>query len=95
VAAATRDGLVAIWDTHSGKELTRFRTGAPVQSVDFSRDGSRVASGGLSGVEQVWDVTDEAPAPAEVAAFTRCHAPYALYGNGLVAIELLECPSPP
>ncbi len=44
----------AILDAHTGAEVVRIGPGRMVFSVDFSPDGSRVATGDSSGNVEVW-----------------------------------------
>ena len=56
LAAACADGVVRVWDAHSGT-LVRVLTGhtGGVLSVVFSSDGTHLATGGDDGVVRVWD----------------------------------------
>jgi WD40 repeat protein/serine/threonine protein kinase len=52
------DPTVVVWDAQAGKQLLVLKghTGSTVQSVVFSPDGTRLASGGDDGTAKVWDV---------------------------------------
>ena len=55
MATGHHDGTVRIWDPTSGEQLAVLRGhDAPVSSVAFSTDGSRLASVGYEGVVRVW-----------------------------------------
>ncbi len=55
--ASSDSNLVKVWDSASGKAL-RTLTGhtAEVWAVAFSRDGKRLATGGVDAAVQVWEV---------------------------------------
>jgi len=57
LASAGSNGLVKIWDGHSGKELLSLRdpTNTAVKSVCFSPDGQRLASASGFRTVKVWD----------------------------------------
>jgi WD40 repeat protein len=57
VARGDSDGLVTVYDTFTGKEILRRNGGqGTVQSLAFSRDGRKVASGGANTTVLVWEV---------------------------------------
>lgn len=49
-AAGGDDGVVRLWDNHSGKEIARIEHGAPVRSVVTRLDGAYLASASKNGV---------------------------------------------
>jgi WD40 repeat protein len=49
------EGIVAVWDADTGQELLRLRGPAGLACADFSRDGQRVATGGVDGTVHLWD----------------------------------------
>ena len=56
IATAGSDGFTGVWDTRSGRLVRSFQdTKSGVAAVAFNRDGSLLASGGVSGV-RIWDV---------------------------------------
>lgn len=51
--------MVKVWDTGSGLEMRAFSAQqGPVQSLTFSPDGGRLASGNAAGTVQIWDTKD-------------------------------------
>ena len=56
VATAGSDGLVRVYDLHSGQRIGVVRTKGGLQDVDFSPDGQRLTAAGLSGDIVVWNV---------------------------------------
>jgi WD40 repeat protein len=55
-AAGSRDGLVRVWDTVSGREVKEYEWGVgEVREVAFSLDGTTAAVAGMSAVA-VWDI---------------------------------------
>lgn len=85
VAGAARDGSVSVWDPTTSSLLAVFRHAAPAISIEFSARGDRLLTGGYDGRAIVWQIDLEDRAPAEVAAFARCHAPYRLVETRLEA----------
>ena len=57
VAAQAEGGLLQLYGLPSGKQLDVVHAhGGAVLDVEFSRDGRRVATGGVDGVARVWEV---------------------------------------
>ncbi len=57
VARAQPDGVVMVYDTFTGQEIFRRDTGqGAVNAVAFSRDGRRLATGGVSSTVVVWQL---------------------------------------
>ena len=58
VAAAGQDGQVYFWDTVSGRPLAvlRPKDSAPILSISFSPDGSKIAAGRANNTLGLWDV---------------------------------------
>src|SRR5262249_24347099 len=58
LASGRTIGEVKVWDTAGGKPLLTFRSHRHgVESVAFSHDGARVASGGRDGLVYLWAPT--------------------------------------
>jgi WD40 repeat protein len=56
VTAADRSGYVRVWETHSGRQVLRFRADAEnALSAQFSQDGRHVLTLGRDGVARIWD----------------------------------------
>jgi WD40 repeat protein len=55
LAGASKDGVVHVWDTRTGTELTTLR-GQRVSSLAFSPDGHRLAGALWDGVIKLWDL---------------------------------------
>jgi WD40 repeat protein len=62
------DQTVKLWDAQTGQETITLRgnTGS-VESVAFSPDGKRLASGSVNGTVKIWDGTPLAETPARGA----------------------------
>ena len=45
LASGSKDGTLAFWDAVSGEEIDRITTGAPIQTIGFSADGTLIAAG--------------------------------------------------
>jgi WD40 repeat protein/serine/threonine protein kinase len=59
LASASQDGVINVWDAHTGQALWTFPTGQKqVFSVAFSPDGQRLASAGSDGSVKIWNVQD-------------------------------------
>ncbi len=57
LACASKDGILRLWDTSTGRLLRTLRhVGPDIQSADFSSDGRRVALGSWSGQVSIHDV---------------------------------------
>jgi WD40 repeat protein/serine/threonine protein kinase len=60
LASGGEDGVINLWDAHTGQRLRIFRarTGKPMEnrSVAFSPDGQRLAAGYSDGRIRIWDV---------------------------------------
>ena len=55
-AAGSRDGLIRLWDTETGREMKEYSWQVgEIRNVTFSPDGSTAAAAGISAVV-VWDV---------------------------------------
>ncbi len=58
VAGQMESGQLQLYGLPSGKQLDVVRAhGGAVLDVEFSRDGRRVATGGVDGLARTWDVT--------------------------------------
>ncbi len=70
IAIGKRDGSLALWDTHTGEKLSTLREkGKEVDipnkftetnraiTLEFSPDGTRIASGNLDTTIHIWDTT--------------------------------------
>jgi WD40 repeat protein len=59
LATGSDDGTVRVWDLASGQARHTLDLGAPVQSVDFSPDGQRLAvAGGLEPLVKIYDAAN-------------------------------------
>jgi WD40 repeat protein/serine/threonine protein kinase len=59
LASGSRDGVITLWDAHTGQRLRifRVRAGEPmVRSLAFSPDGQRLAAGYSDKRIRIWDV---------------------------------------
>lgn len=68
MAAGSSDGMVTLWDTLTGAELSRQRVrepGCAVTDLDFSPDGRQIATVGENGAVTVWAL----PALTQTAEF--------------------------
>jgi WD40 repeat protein len=62
VLSGGKDGIVRLWDVRAPSQPTELtQPGPPVQSVGFSRDGSRFVAGASDGAIQVWDTQSRQP----------------------------------
>ena len=79
LAAGNSLGTVELWDVRSGQKLKTLKTGGPVGSLSFSRDGSLLAADGKQSA-RVWDLGagipsgDNNPLIAEFSADQAVHA---------------------
>jgi WD40 repeat protein/serine/threonine protein kinase len=56
VASASQDGIIKVWDAHSGQERLQFRAHENhVRRVVFRPDGRRLASASWDGTVKVWE----------------------------------------
>ena len=56
-AVHAENGQLQLYGLPSGKQLDAVRAhGGAVLDVEFSRDGRRVATGGVDGLARTWDV---------------------------------------
>ncbi len=57
ILTGSREGLVRLWETDSGKMLTTlYISDGTVTSVVFSPDGSRMLTGSFDGAARIWEV---------------------------------------
>jgi WD40 repeat protein len=57
LASGSRDGVIKVWDAHTGQPFRTFRAGEKmVHSVAFSPDGQSLASACSEGHVQIWDI---------------------------------------
>jgi WD40 repeat protein len=54
---ATASRSIGVYDTGSGRELSRFQPGIDIDVVALSPDGKRLAIGGGPGIITLWDTT--------------------------------------
>ena len=59
LASVSKDRLVRIWDSKTGKIIGDAPIGHPaeIEAIAFNADGSRFATGDLTGAVRVWDTT--------------------------------------
>jgi WD40 repeat protein len=59
LASGGDDGVVRIWDAHTGQQLQQLQqlTAPPgkVDSLAYAPDGATLASGGKDGAVRIWD----------------------------------------
>ncbi|KAJ7511516.1 WD40-repeat-containing domain protein [Mycena galericulata] len=56
VASASDDGLVCVWDTSNGAQISSLPGHVgPVKSVEYSPDSAYLVSGGLDATVRIWD----------------------------------------
>src|SRR5262249_58753243 len=62
LASGSRDGVVKVWDTRTGRETRTLRGHSEqVRGVAFSPDGTRLASADQDGTVRVWDAAADRP----------------------------------
>jgi WD40 repeat protein len=81
VATASLDGTARLWDAKSGDLLRIIR--GPARAIDFSPDGSKLATSVGNGV-MIWDVTIDRRSPDELAAYVGAKSPWSLVDGRLV-----------
>jgi WD40 repeat protein/serine/threonine protein kinase/DNA-binding SARP family transcriptional activator len=57
VAGQFASGQLQLYALPSGRQLDLVRAGPTILDVEFSRDGRRLATGGVDGLAKTWDVT--------------------------------------
>lgn len=55
IVTVSLDGMVRIWNGHSGAPIATLADHGPLRTAVFSPDGSRVVAGGTDGVLRVWE----------------------------------------
>jgi WD40 repeat protein/serine/threonine protein kinase len=70
LASGTRDGVIKLWDTHTGLPLaSRFRAGDHmIEDLAFSPDGNRLAAACSDGRVRIWNIPADGKQPLEWAA---------------------------
>mmetsp|Transcript_17417 Transcript_17417/g.33027 ORF Transcript_17417/g.33027 Transcript_17417/m.33027 type:complete len:363 (-) Transcript_17417:960-2048(-) len=68
-ATASGDFTVKVWDAVTGKELFTYPHGHIVKTVDFSKDSTRLATGGHEGILRVFDLEKGGDATQTVMEF--------------------------
>lgn len=57
LVSVTDNGFITIWDISSGKKRVNLHYGASINSVAFSPDGQRIATGSDDSTITIWDTT--------------------------------------
>ncbi len=57
-ALGSQNGTIHVVETATGAELGKFAAGSRLNSLDFSADGRRLASGGDDGLALIWDTAE-------------------------------------
>jgi WD40 repeat protein len=56
MATASKDGVIRLWNVHTGRLVSTFPSGARLTSVAMSGNSRLVAGGGVDGSVHLWDV---------------------------------------
>lgn len=64
------DFTAKVWDTFNGDVLHSFPHNHIVRSVDISRDGNRIVTGGHEKILRIFDLTNPTAAPTELHGHT-------------------------